>query len=324
MMPRGLRLVRRRLLQAVPVLVFVILGTFLLLAMAPGDAVDAYLAASGGGDADLAATLRQDWGIAGPIGGRLLLYLDHLAHLDLGYSVAFARPVLDVIAERLINTFLLTGAGLFLAAFFGSLLGIIAALRPGSWRDLLSTSAALALNAMPGFWLSLVAIIIFAVKLTWFPLGGIESLTGKSGLARVVDIAWHLTLPVMTLALTYLAIYQRLMRAAMLRSLASDYIRMAKAKGLPTGRVIWRHACRNAVLPVITMLGVQAGSILGGSVVIESVFAIPGLGRLAYEAVIKRDTPLLIGILLCSAVVVIIVNLLIDILYSYLDPRIEA
>ncbi len=323
-MTRSMKFVGRRLGQALPVLLLVVVGIFLLLANLPGDAVDAYLAASGGGDADLAATLRQDWGIAGPIGGRLLLYLDHLAHLDLGYSVAFARPVLDVIAERLINTFLLTGAGLFLAAFFGSLLGIIAALRPGSWRDLLSTSAALALNAMPGFWLSLVAIIIFAVKLTWFPLGGIESLTGKSGLARVVDIAWHLTLPVMTLALTYLAIYQRLMRAAMLRSLASDYIRMAKAKGLPTGRVIWRHACRNAVLPVITMLGVQAGSILGGSVVIESVFAIPGLGRLAYEAVIKRDTPLLIGILLCSAVVVIIVNLLIDILYSYLDPRIEA
>jgi len=323
-MTRSMKFVGRRLGQALPVLLLVVVGIFLLLANLPGDAVDAYLAASGGGDADLAATLRQDWGIAGPIGGRLLLYLDHLAHLDLGYSVAFARPVLDVIAERLINTFLLTGAGLFLAAFFGSLLGIIAALRPGSWRDLLSTSAALALNAMPGFWLSLVAIIIFAVKLTLFPLGGIESLTGKSGLARVVDIAWHLTLPVMTLALTYLAIYQRLMRAAMLRSLASDYIRMAKAKGLPTGRVIWRHACRNAVLPVITMLGVQAGSILGGSVVIESVFAIPGLGRLAYEAVIKRDTPLLIGILLCSAVVVIIVNLLIDILYSYLDPRIEA
>jgi peptide/nickel transport system permease protein len=268
--------------------------------------------------------LRQDWGIAGPLGARLWLYLDHLLHLDLGYSVAFARPVLDVIAERVINTLLLTGAGLVLAAGLGSLLGIAAALRPGSWRDLSSTAIALALNAMPGFWLSLVVIIIFAVKLSWFPLAGIEALTSKTGLARILDIAWHLTLPVLVLALTYLAIYQRLMRAAMLRSLASDYIRTAQAKGLPASRVIWRHALRNAVLPVITMLGVQAGSVLGGSVVIESVFAIPGLGRLAYEAVVKRDTPLLIGIILCSALLVIFVNLLIDLLYRTLDPRVET
>jgi peptide/nickel transport system permease protein len=323
-MTRSSKFVGRRLGQALPVLALVIVGIFLLLANMPGDAVDAYLAASGGGDAELAASLRQDWGIAGPLGARLWLYLDHLLHLDLGYSVAFARPVLDVIAERVINTLLLTGAGLVLAAGLGSLLGIAAALRPGSWRDLSSTAIALALNAMPGFWLSLVVIIIFAVKLSWFPLAGIEALTSKTGLARILDIAWHLTLPVLVLALTYLAIYQRLMRAAMLRSLASDYLRTAQAKGLPASRVIWRHALRNAVLPVITMLGVQAGSVLGGSVVIESVFAIPGLGRLAYEAVVKRDTPLLIGIILCSALLVIFVNLLIDLLYRTLDPRVET
>jgi peptide/nickel transport system permease protein len=323
-MTRSLKFLGRRLAQALPVLLLVVIGIFLLLANLPGDAVDAYLAATGGGDAELAAGLRQDWGIAGPLGGRLWLYLDHLLHFDLGYSVAFARPVLDVIAERISNTFLLTGAGLLLAAGLGSLTGIVAALRPGSWRDLLSTAIALTLNAMPGFWLSLIMIIVFAVKLSWFPLGGIEALSSKTGLARILDIAWHLTLPVLVLALTYLAVYQRLMRAAMLRALASDYIRMAKAKGLPASRVIWRHALRNAILPVVTMLGVQAGSVLGGSVVIESVFAIPGLGRLAYEAVIKRDTPLLIGILICSAIVVIVVNLLIDLLYRALDPRIDA
>ena len=321
---QSLRLIGRRLLQAIPVLALVVIGIFLLLANAPGDAVDAYLAANGGGDAVLAESLRQDWGIAGPLGGRLLLYLDHLIHLDLGFSVAFNRPVITVIGERVVNTLLLTGSGLVLAAAFGSLLGIAASLRQGTWRDIGSTVLALILNAMPGFWLALLLIILFAVKLAWFPLGGIESLTSKTGLARIIDIAWHLVLPVLTLALTYLAIYQRLMRASMLRALASDYIQVARAKGLAERRIIWRHAARNAILPVITMLGVQAGSLLGGSVVIESVFAIPGLGRLAYEAVVKRDTPLLIGILLCSAVLVIGANLLIDLLYRRLDPRIAT
>ncbi|HVJ44394.1 MAG TPA: ABC transporter permease [Dongiaceae bacterium] len=321
---RSLRLIGRRLLQAVPVLLLVIIGIYLLLANAPGDAVDAYLAANGGGDAALAQQLRQDWSLAGPVGGRLLLYLDHLLHLDLGYSVAFNRPVLSVIADRVVNTLLLTGCGLLLAATFGVLLGILAASRPGSWRDFASTALSLTLNAMPGFWLALLAIIFFAVKLAWFPLGGIESFVPKAGIAHILDVAWHLVLPVMTLAFTYLAIYQRLMRVSMLRALASDYIRVAKAKGLPSSQIVWKHAFRNAILPVITMLGVQAGSILGGSVVIESVFAIPGLGRLAYEAVVKRDTPLLVGVLLCGAILVILANLLIDLLYSRLDPRIEA
>lgn len=324
-MPRSLVLVRRRLIQAVPVLAAVVVGVFLVLAAAPGDAVDAYLAATGGGDAGLARQLREDWGLTGSLLGRLLVYLDRLAHFDLGYSVSFSRPVASVIGDRIVNTLLLSVSGLLLATGLGAALGTLAALKPGSPRDLLATGAALVFNATPGFWLALMMIVLFAVKLAWFPLSGITSLTPpENPLLRVVDIAWHLVLPVSVLGLTYLAIYQRLMRGAMLRVAASDYVRAARAKGLSRGRIVWRHMVRNAMLPVVTMLGVQAGNLLGGSVVIESVFAIPGLGRLAYEAVVQRDVPLMVGILLCSAILVILANLLIDLAYGLLDPRIEV
>lgn len=324
-MPRSLVLVRRRLIQAVPVLATVVVGVFLVLAAAPGDAVDAYLATTGGGDAGLAQQLREDWGLTGSLFGRLLVYLDRLAHFDLGYSISFSRPVTSVIGDRIVNTLLLSVSGLLLATGLGAALGTLAALKPGSPRDLLATGVALVFNATPGFWLALMMIVLFAVKLAWFPLSGIASLfPPENPLLRVLDIAWHLVLPVSVLGLTYLAIYQRLMRGAMLRVAASDYVRTARAKGLSRGRIIWRHMVRNAVLPVVTMLGVQAGNLLGGSVVIESVFAIPGLGRLAYEAVVQRDVPLMVGILLCSAVLVIVANLLIDLAYGLLDPRIEV
>jgi peptide/nickel transport system permease protein len=324
-MPRSLVLVRRRLIQAIPVLATVVIGVFLVLAAAPGDAVDAYLAATGGGDAGLAQQLREDWGLTGSLLGRLLVYLDRLAHFDLGYSVSFSKPVAVVIGDRIVNTLLLSVSGLLLATGLGAALGTLAALKPGSPRDLLATGAALVFNATPGFWLALMMMVLFAVKLAWFPLSGIASLfPPENPLLRVLDIAWHLVLPVSVLGLTYLAIYQRLMRGAMLRVAASDYVRTARAKGLSRGRIVWRHMVRNAVLPVVTMLGVQAGNLLGGSVVIESVFAIPGLGRLAYEAVVQRDVPLMVGILLCSAILVTLANLLIDLAYGLLDPRIEV
>jgi peptide/nickel transport system permease protein len=324
-MPRSLVLVRRRLIQAVPVLATVVIAVFVVLALAPGDAVDAYLAATGGGDAGLAQQLRDEWGLTGSVLARLLAYLQGLAQFDLGYSVSFSRPVAEVIGDRIVNTLLLSVSGLAVATVLGAALGAVAALKPGSPRDLLSTGIALVFNATPGFWLALMLIVLFAVKLAWFPLSGIASLTPpEQPILRVLDIAWHLVLPVSVLGLTYLAIYQRLMRAAMLRVTASDYVRTARAKGLSPARIVWRHIVRNAVLPVVTMLGVQAGNLLGGSVVIESVFAIPGLGRLAYEAVLHRDVPLMVGILLCSALLVTAANLAIDLAYGWLDPRIES
>lgn len=318
------RLLRRRLLNAVPVLALVILGTFTLLSAAPGDAVDAYIAQTGG-DAGMAADLRRAWGLDGTWGGRLLAYVTALAQFDLGQSAAFSRPVLDVIAQRLPNTLLLMAGAIALSFTLGTLGGMAAGARPGTWRDRLLSAGSLILYAMPSFWLGLMLIVAFAVKLAWLPLGGIETIASdKTGVARVLDMARHLVLPTLALGLVYLALYLRLMRAGMVEAWRSDHVLTARAKGLSRRRIVWRHVARNALLPVVTMLGLQAGTLLGGSVVVESVFAIPGLGRLAFEAVSQRDLPLLLGIVLCGTVVVIAVNLLVDLAYAWLDPRVGA
>jgi peptide/nickel transport system permease protein len=323
-MERAFILLRRRLIGAVPVLLIVTIGAFFLLKAAPGDAVDAYLAQTGG-DAGLVEQLRTAWGLDKGTGTQLLGYLNALLHLDLGRSVRFSRPVLDLILERLPNTLLLMGSAVALSFALGSLLGIVAGARPGSFRDRFLSTAALALYAIPGFWLGLVLVLLFAVKLRWFPVAGIETVASdKAGLDRLGDIGWHLVLPVASLGLLYLALYLRLMRGSMAEVWRTDFIRAARAKGIGRRRLVLRHVARNALLPAVTMLGVQAASMLGGSVVIESVFSVPGFGQLAAEAVAARDTPLLLGVILVSALAVIAVNLVIDLLYAMLDPRVGS
>jgi peptide/nickel transport system permease protein len=314
----------RRLLGALPVLIVVLVGSFLLLEAASGDAVDSYVARSGAMDAEQMAQLRQEWGLdQGPL-YRFRAYASALAQGDLGWSTTFERPVGSVIAERLPITLLLMGIATALAFFLGSLLGVLAGARPGSLRDRFLSITSLALYAVPGFWLGLVLIVIFAVDLRWLPIGGIETVaSGKSGLARIGDIAAHLVLPVASLAMVYLALYLRLMRDRMSEIWRDPFVKALEARGLSRGRIVWRHVARNAVLPVVTMLGLQAAAMLGGSVVVESVFAIPGFGRLAAEAVARRDTPLLLGVILCSAITVIIANLLVDLAYGKLDPRVK-
>jgi peptide/nickel transport system permease protein len=324
-MTRALRLIRRRLITAIPVIFLVVIGAFFLLELAPGDAVDAYIVSTGGGDAEMIAQLRQAWGLDQSVGARLGAYLSALARGDLGWSVSFSRPILDVILERLPNTLLLMSAATALSFGLGSLLGIVAGARPGSLRDRFLSIGSLALYAIPGFWLGLVLVIVFSISLRWLPLSGIETIaSGKHGFSRGLDMARHLVLPVAALGIIYLALYLRLMRAGMAEVWRLDFIRAAQAKGLPRRRIVLRHVARNALLPLITMLGLQSASMLGGSVVIESVFAIPGLGRLASEAVASRDTALLMGIVLVSAIVVILINLAVDIAYALLDPRVGA
>jgi peptide/nickel transport system permease protein len=324
-MTRALRLIRRRLVTAIPVILIVVFGAFFLLELAPGDAVDAYVVSTGGADAEMIAALRKAWGLDQSAGARLGAYLSALASGDLGWSLSFDRPILDIILERLPNTLLLMGTATALSFALGSALGIVAGARPGSWRDRLLSVGSLALYAIPGFWLGLVLIIVFSISLRWLPLAGIETIaSGRQGVARALDIAAHLVLPVSALGLIYLALYLRLMRAGMAEVWRLDFIRAAEARGLPRRRIVLRHVARNALLPLVTMLGLQSASMLGGSVVIESVFAVPGLGRLAQEAVAARDTPLLLGIVLVSALVVILVNLLVDIAYALLDPRVGA
>ena len=324
-MPRTLALVRRRLIGVVPVFGLVVVGAFLLLEAAPGDAVDAYLAGIGGSDAAQRAALRTEWGLdQGPL-PRLLAYIAALLRLDLGWSTAFARPVLAVVLERLPNTLLLMGMATLLALSLGSALGVVCGARPGSVRDRALSLAAIAIYAMPGFWLGLVLIVAFSVELRWLPSGGIETVaSGLVGWDRALDISRHLVLPVLALGLVYMALYLRLMRDGMAELWSQDFVRAARARGMSGRRLVLRHVARNALLPVVTMLGLQSAAMLGGSVVIESVFAIPGLGRLASEAVARRDTPLLLGVMLLSAVVVMSVNLVIDLVHAVLDPRVGS
>ncbi len=322
-MTRTTRLLFRRLIGSVFVLLIVIIGTFLLLEAAPGDAVDAYIVSTGG-DAGMIEQLRHTWGLDQTVMTRLANYVWALLHLDLGRSVSFSRPVRDVILERLPITLLLMGSATALSFGLGSALGIYAGAKPGSLRDRALSIGSLALYAVPGFWLGLVLIVVFAVDLRWLPTGGIETFaSNKTGLDRVADMARHLVLPVSALGFIYLALYLRMMRAGMAEVWRQDFVLAAKARGLSRARIV-RHVARNALLPLVTMLGLQSAQMLGGSVVIESVFAVPGLGRLAQEAVAGRDTPLLLGIILTSAVLVVLINLLVDLAYALLDPRVGA
>lgn len=303
-------------------LLIVVVGCFLVLETAPGDAVDAY-AITFGGDATAMAQMRARWGLDQSIWHRLWAYLAALAQGNLGWSVSFSRPILDVVLERLPKTLILMGMATAVSFSVGSVLGIVAGSRPGSFRDRFLSVSSLILYAIPSFFLALVLVIFFSIKLRWLPSSGIETIASDSqGLERVADIITHLILPVTSLSLVYLALYLRVMRASMAEIWQMDFVRALHARGISRPRIVLGHVARNALLPLITMLGLQAAAMLGGSVVIESVFAIPGLGRLAQEAVAARDTPLLLGVILTSAIMVILVNFLVDLIYFWLDPRI--
>jgi len=206
----------------------------------------------------------------------------------------------------------------------GTSLGVLAAQKVNSLRDNLISLFAMLAFATPVFWMGLMMIVLFSVHLGWLPSSGMESIAaGYSGLTRVLDIAHHMVMPVATLALFYVALYTRVMRASMLEVFNQDYVTTARAKGLSESRITWRHVLRNALLPLVTLLGVQMGTMLGGSVLVETVFSWPGLGRLAFEAVFQRDINLLLGILLLCSVVVILANIAVDLAYTKLDPRIR-
>lgn len=323
MIPPTLAFVTRRLLHGIPVVIIVAIGVFVILESAPGDAVDAYLAQIGGGDRALAEQLRQQWGLDQSVLTRFLAYMQSVLTLDLGRSVAMGMPVTEAVLTRVPTTMLLMGSAVALSAVLGSVLGGVAAMRRGGAVDGVITTSGLILNAMPGFWLGLILIVVFVVWLGWFPIAGFESIDGPTDpLGHALDVAWHLVLPVVTLGLTYMALYLRLMRGAMIDSRSSTWVRAARARGIPANRITLRHIARPAMLPVVTMLGLQMGAMLGGSVVIETVFSIPGLGSLAYLAVSNRDLPLIAGVLLAGTVMVIVINLVVDLSYARIDPRV--
>ena len=321
---RALRIVARRALAALPTVLIVTLGAYLLLESAPGDAADAYLAQTGG-DAGFAAELRGRFGLAGSTPERLMRFYAGLLHGDLGPSAVFGRPVVAVILERLPTTLLLMGCAAAFTAGIGTLLGLAAGTRPGSWRDHAVTLGTLALLSMPNFWLALLLILAFGVRLAWLPVGGLRTIGAPlSGLDAALDTARHLVLPTVALGAGYLALYARTLRAGMVAAWREDHVRAARARGLADRAVVWRAVARPALPPVVVLLGQQAGTLFGGSVVTETVFGLPGLGRLAYEAVAGRDTLLLVGVVLAGTGVVILANLLVDLVLARLDPRIGA
>lgn len=322
---RILSLAGRRLAASIPTLILILIGVFLLLQLAPGDTVDAMLAQMGGGDAQTARELRKFYGLDVSVATQLGSYLWRLVRFDLGFSAIYGKPVATVIVERLPATLLLMISALSFAFFFGLILGVIAARGVNKWPDTLISTLGLIFYATPSFWFGLMAIVVFSIYLQWLPAGGFEEVAlGLTGFARTFDIARHLLLPTLTLGLIFLAIYLRIMRASMLEVLTLDFVRTARAKGLDETRVVARHVLRNALLPMVTLIGLQAGTMLGGSVVVESVFSLPGLGRLAYESVVQRDLNTLLGIIFVSALLVITVNFIVDLAYARLDPRITS
>jgi peptide/nickel transport system permease protein len=314
----------RRLAQAIPIVLAIIIVNFMLLQLAPGNAVDVLAGEAGSATPEYINALRERFGLNEPLYVQLFLYMKNILMLDLGYSFRNSMSVSSLILERLWPTLLLMGTTLVISIGVGSLLGVLSASRVHGWRDSIISVLAIIAYATPLFWIGLMLILLFSIHLGWFPSSGMEDVAAfNEGWARVKDIAWHLVLPAITLSLFYLAAYTRLMRATVIDQYGMDYVLTAYAKGLNEQQIMRRHILRNAILPIITLAGIQIGALLGGSVVVESVFGWPGLGLLAYEALFARDYNLLLGIFFFSACLVVVINLFVDILYTFIDPRIE-
>ncbi|MFC5508606.1 ABC transporter permease [Bosea massiliensis] len=317
------RTLRRTAFQAVPTILGIVVLNFFLLQLAPGDAADVLAGEAGSATEETMAALRQHLGLDQPVLTQLVTYLTRLAHWDLGFSSRFGMPVSELIAERIAGTLQLMIAALLIAITLGLLLGSVMASWAGQLPDRVLSVLSQLMYSIPNFWIGLMLIVLFSVKLGWLPSGGAETIGAENaGLAGIVDRLRHMVLPVTSLALFYIAIYARLTRAAMLEVRSLDFVRTAVAKGLTPLRVTTHHVLRNALMPVTTMAGMHIGGVLGGAVVVETVYSWPGMGRLAFEAVMGRDTTVLLGILLLSAILVILANLAVDLLQLWLDPRI--
>jgi peptide/nickel transport system permease protein len=317
--------VLRRLGKAILVIFAIIVLNFLLIRAAPGDPALVIAGEAGAADQKYLDDLRHEFGLDRPLWVQLARYVGHVAVGDLGYSYRQRLPVATLIAQRLPATLLLTGSAMALALALGVGFGMLAAVRAGTLADTAITAIALLVFATPSFWLGLMAVLLFSVELDWLPLFGMTTIGANlTGLAAVGDVLRHLILPAGTLGLFFVAIYARLTRAAMLEVADLDYVRTARAKGLTERRVVRRHILRNALLPVVSYAGLQAGYLVGGSVLIETVFAWPGIGRLAFDAVIGRDYTVLLGVFIVTSIMVIAFNLLTDVVYTLVDPRIGA
>lgn len=322
---RAGKTLRRTTVQAVPTMLGVIVLCFLLLQLMPGDVADVLAGESGSATEETLAAIRGRAGLDDPLIVQLGRYLWHIAQFDFGQSTRFGTPVSQLILERLPNTLLLMLSALGLALGLGIVTGLVMAIHAGRWPDRVLQVVVLFFYSTPGFWVGLMAIVLFSVQLGWLPSGGSMTIgADMTGVDALLDRLPYLVLPALAMASFFIAVYARLTRAALLEVLRRDYIRTAVAKGLSPFVVQTRHALRNALIPVTTVAGMHLGNLLGGAVVVETVFSWPGMGRLALEAVTGRDFNVLLGVLLLSSMLVIVTNVAVDLLQAWIDPRTEA
>lgn len=314
-----------RLAKGIVVLFAIAVLNFFLIRAAPGDPAQVLAGEAGAADEQLLIQLRERFGLDQPLLTQLWVYLKGYLSFDLGFSYRQQQSVLSLILDRLPATLLLTGAAFIVSLGLGTLMGALAARRAGRWQDSVITTLALVFYATPLFWVALMSQIVFSLKLGLVPNVGYESIGANyTGLARALDIASHLVLPALTLGLFFTALYARMMRASMLEVAGADFVKTARAKGLAPGLVSRRHVARNAILPVVTLAGLQAGQLVGGAVLTETVFAWPGIGRLMFDALVQRDYSVLLGVFFISSAMVVGFNILTDLVYRLADPRIEA
>jgi peptide/nickel transport system permease protein len=312
-----------RFIQFIVVLFGVTLLTFFVMHLAPGDPTSLFI------DPNIhpeeLARVRANWGLDKPLWIQYGLWVKNTFRGDLGTSYLTGKPVINEIFERLPATILLSASSLFLALIIAVPLGIFSAVHKNTWFDKTASVVVFAGMAIPTFWLALMLVLFFSVKLGWFPSVGMHNplIKDPSLAVRMLDLARHMFLPLLTTTVVSLAGLSRYQRAAMLEVLKEDYIRTARAKGLPENTVIFKHALRNALLPLITILGLSLPGLFGGAFIIETIFAWPGMGRLGVMAVFSRNYPLIMGIVLFSAVFIILGNFLADLSYALVDPRIK-
>jgi len=313
------RYLATRLIGAIPTLLGVSVLTFLFIRLIPGDAIAARLGTSTALTPEQLASLRAYFGLDQPLYQQYWTWLTSLLHGDFGYSIRTGRPVLVEITERLPATLELAAAATLIAVLIGLPLGLLSAMRSRSRVDVVARIGGLIGLSLPSFWLGTLIIVLFSLYLRWLPnTGGYVDFV-RDPLANLALIV----LPAVTLGVALAAATMRMTRSAMLDVLGADYVRTAWAKGLPRGLIIRRHVLKNGLIVVVTLLGIQVGQLLGGAVVVEEIFSIPGVGRMLLAAIVQRDYALVQGGVLVIAILFVLVNIFVDLLYGYLDPRIR-
>ena len=316
----------KRVAYGLILMLFVVVLNFLLIRLAPGDPAVVIAGEMGGATEEMLESIREEYGLNKPVLTRLAIYIGNVASGNLGESFFFNKPVAELISQRIGPTILLVIVAQLLSIFLGVFLGVLAARKPNGLMSAFVSIFATVGYAVPVFWTGIMLIILFASVLPIFPVEGMQSVRLRDAPwhVQVLDVAHHLVLPAFTLAVIYLAQYARLSRASMLEVLGSDYIRTARAKGASERTVLFHHALRNAALPILTVAGLQFGNLISGALLVETVFNWPGMGRLAFDSILRRDYPTIMGVLFFASAMVVVANLLTDLSYRLADPRLRG